>query len=130
MVRKQVVVEESQNRAVTELARQRGVSVSELIRELIDREIARSRNDSVQKAAGTLPLRVIVPFTGWKDHFSSAPWLVHVAPDDGNGLIKESAADTIQVRPVSERRFVTRLGMLSEADVRRIEDGVRLVLGL
>lgn len=81
-------------------------------------------------AAGALPLRVIIPFTGWKDHFSSAPWLVRVAPDDGNGLLKESAADTIQVRSVSEDRFVDRLGVLSEPDVRRIEDSVRLVLGL
>lgn len=54
MIRKQVVIEESQNRAVTELARQRGVSVSELIRELIDREIARGRNDRVRKAAEAL----------------------------------------------------------------------------
>ncbi len=81
-------------------------------------------------AVGALPVRVIVPFTGWKDHFSSAPWLVRVRPDDGNGLTKESAADTMQMRSVSEHRFVDQLGVLGETDFDQIVNGVRLILGL
>ncbi|TVQ28300.1 MAG: type II toxin-antitoxin system PemK/MazF family toxin [Spirochaetaceae bacterium] len=81
-------------------------------------------------ATGALPLRVIVPFTGWKTHFSQAPWLVHVISDRENGLAKDSAADTVQVRSISELRFVERLGVLSASDLGRIEDAIRLVLGL
>ena len=81
-------------------------------------------------AAGALPLRVIIPFTGWKAHFSQAPWLVAISVDGRNGLVKESAADAVQVRSVSELRFVERLGVLSESDLDRIESAVRVVLGL
>ena len=48
-------------------------------------------------AAGALPLRVIVPFTGWKAHFSRAPWLVRIAPDGANGLVKDSASDAVRL---------------------------------
>ncbi|MFW5783136.1 MAG: ribbon-helix-helix protein, CopG family [Spirochaetota bacterium] len=54
MVRKQVVVGELQNEAATELARQRGVSFSELIRELIDREVANRRDEQIQRATEQL----------------------------------------------------------------------------
>lgn len=32
-------------------------------------------------AIGALPLRVVVPITGWKERFSKAPWLVRLEPD-------------------------------------------------
>ncbi len=54
MIRKQVMIEERQNRAATELARQRGLSFSELVRELIDREVAHSKDKQIQKAAEQL----------------------------------------------------------------------------
>ena len=81
-------------------------------------------------AIGALPLRVVVPITGWKEHFSKAPWLVRLEPDSANKLDKASAADAFQVRSVSEARFVDKMGSLSAADMRRVEDAVRIVLGL
>ena len=32
-------------------------------------------------AVGVLPLRVIVPITGWKDQFQDAPWMVKLEPE-------------------------------------------------
>ena len=54
MIRRQVVIEESQNRAVVQLARERGVGVSELIRDLIEREIDRSRSRQIERSAEAL----------------------------------------------------------------------------
>jgi mRNA interferase MazF len=81
-------------------------------------------------AMGALPLRVIVPITGWKERFTNAPWLVRLEPDSANKLDKVSAADAFQVRSVSETRFVDKLGDISAADMTRVEDAVRIVLGL
>ena len=81
-------------------------------------------------AIGSLPLRVVVPITGWKDKFAQATWLVRLEPDETNKLDKPSAADTFQVRSVSETRFVELIGMVSVADMARVEDAVRIVLGL
>jgi len=81
-------------------------------------------------AIGSLPLRVVVSITGWKDKFAQATWLVRLEPDETNKLDKPSAADTFQVRSVSETRFVELIGMVSVADMARVEDAVRIVLGL
>jgi mRNA interferase MazF len=81
-------------------------------------------------AIGALPLRVVVPITGWKDKFAHAAWLVRLEPDVTNNLDKPSAIDTFQVRCVSETRFVDLLGTVSAADMGRVEAAVRIVLGL
>ncbi len=81
-------------------------------------------------AIGALPLRVVVPITGWKDKFAQATWLVRLEPDSTNNLDKPSAVDAFQVRSVSETRFVDLFGKISTADMARVEDAVRTVLGL
>jgi mRNA interferase MazF len=63
---------------------------------------------------GTLGLRVVVPITAWQDRFRDAE----------NNLAKPSTADTFQVRSVSTRRFVRRLGQLSDADFQRVRTGL------
>lgn len=79
-------------------------------------------------AIGVLPLRVIVPLTDWKQDYATAPWLVFVAPDKFNGLAKDSAADTFQVRSVSQQRFVRRLGRLTDQQMSAVTQALALVL--
>ena len=81
-------------------------------------------------ALGVLELRVVVPVTAWQDRFGECDWLVRLAPDSSNNLDKPSAADTFQVRSISTRRFVRKLGQLSDADVNRIAEGLRAVFAL
>ena len=73
---------------------------------------------------GILPLKVIVPFTDWKDRYASAPWMVRIDPDDNNGLSKPSVADGLQVRSVSQQRLVKSLGMLTPLQVAQIVQAV------
>jgi mRNA interferase MazF len=81
-------------------------------------------------AIGALPLRVVVPITRWKESFAQASWLVRLEPDSSNNLDKVSAADAFQVRSISETGFLDRRGILAPADMARVEEAVRTVLGL
>jgi len=81
-------------------------------------------------AIGVLPLRVIVPLTDWKDRYSVAPWLVRIDPDETNGLSKTSAADAFQIRPLSQERFVDRVGQIAEQQMDAILNAICVVLGL
>ncbi len=79
---------------------------------------------------GRLPLRLVVPLTGWRPALGSLTWLVRVSPDPWNGLAKESGADAFQVRSVSVRRFARRLGRLSPLAVRRVAAAIALCVDL
>ncbi|MEX2141800.1 MAG: type II toxin-antitoxin system PemK/MazF family toxin [Pirellulales bacterium] len=80
-------------------------------------------------ALGNLALRVVVPVTAWQDRFAECDWLTRLDPDATNSLDKPSAADAFQVRSVSTRRFVRRLGRLSDGDLTRVMEGVNAVFG-
>ena len=79
---------------------------------------------------GVLPLRIVVPITTWKDHYSQAPWLVKIEPDNKNGLEKQSAADTFQIRSLSVERFIRSIGEIDAKTLSAILDGVKIVVGL
>ncbi len=81
-------------------------------------------------AVGILPLKVIVPITDWKDRYAIAPWMVRLEPDPENGLSKSSAADTFQVRSVSQERFVRQVGKLSSAAMSEITRALAVVLSI
>ena len=81
-------------------------------------------------AIGILPLKVIVPITDWKEHYSIAPWMVRIEPNSTNGLHKLSAADAFQVRSVSQERFVRKLGSLPLQTMDAIGTSLAVVLSL
>lgn len=81
-------------------------------------------------AIGVLPLKVIVPITGWKDRYAMAPWLVRLEPNSENGLSKPSAADAFQVRSVAQERFTRQLGKLSGAAMGEITRALAIVLSI
>ena len=79
-------------------------------------------------AAGRMPLRLIVPLTGWNDVYRRYFWMAHLEPTITNGLIKPSAADAFQTRGASLERFGDRLGMLSEESLSRIARALALTV--
>ena len=81
-------------------------------------------------AVGILPLKVIVPVTDWKDRYQVAPWMVRLQPDSQNGLAKLSAADAFQVRSLSQKRFVRRLGQLTELQMQELTEALAAVLSI
>lgn len=91
-------------------------------------EIQKTRPCVVVSAAGAgrLPLRIVVPITGWNERYARFAWLVRLDPKAANGLAKTSAADAFQVRSVSLYRFVERVGSLPDALVDRIASAIAL----
>lgn len=77
-------------------------------------------------AIGKLPLRMVVPITGWDSRYANAPWLVKVLPLAATGLTKESAADAFQIKSVSLDRFVKRRGEVADAIMDDIASAVAL----
>ncbi len=79
-------------------------------------------------AIGTLALRVVVPITAWQPEFADAPWLVRLEPSSHNGLTKTSAADAFQVKSVSTRRLLRRIGTVSTQELQSIVEAVGTVM--
>jgi len=71
-------------------------------------------------AAGRMPLRLIVPLTGWSENYRGYFWMARVEAPPASGLTKFSAADAFQMRGASLERFGNRLGVLSEETLARI----------
>ena len=79
-------------------------------------------------AIGVLPLRVIVPITSWKESFSGAVWMVKTTPDSDNRLRTVSAIDCFQIRSISTRRFIKRIGFVSSNVLNEIKAAVKAVI--
>lgn len=79
---------------------------------------------------GRLPLKIVVPLTDWKERYEIAPWMIKLIPDSQNKLKKASAADCFQVRSLSEKRFVKKLGKIDGHILNKIKTGLALVLSI
>ena len=77
---------------------------------------------------GRLPLRLIVPLTGWNEGYSHLAWMAYVEPSAANGLTKLSAADAFQTRGASLERFADKLGVLSGEALERIARALALTV--
>jgi len=80
-------------------------------------------------ALGKLPLKIIVPLTDWKEHYSVAPWMIPIAPSVQNGLMKKSSIDCFQIRSVSEARLLKQIGNITFAEVLLVQEGIAKVKG-
>ena len=71
-------------------------------------------------AVGRLPIKLIAPITDWKEYFAPNMWHVRFIPDPANGLTKESAVDTLQLRGMDRQRFLRKLGQVSPTTMEEI----------
>jgi len=94
-------------------------------------EVGKTRPAIVVNPAsvGRLPLRIVVPVTGWAAKYATIPWLVYLKPSNRNGLSKDSAADCFQVKSVSVTRFVDKLGDVRADDIEEISAAIALCVG-
>ena len=82
-----------------------------------------------QDFIGRLPLRIVVPITGWDARYAANPWMVRLGSSKENGLSKESTADTFQIKSVSLDRFSSKLGDLSRERLEEICAAIQLCIG-
>ncbi|MDP3929232.1 MAG: type II toxin-antitoxin system PemK/MazF family toxin [Bacteroidota bacterium] len=78
---------------------------------------------------GVLPLKVIIPITDWKEHYSIAPWMVKIEPNKINGLTKTSSADCFQIRSLAQERLIKKLGTIDSASIFEIKEAIIKVIG-
>lgn len=79
---------------------------------------------------GRLPLRLVVPITDWKAHYSSFPWFVELPATSTNGLSKDSGADAFQTKSISLSRFVDRLGEVTASQLDEVAEAIALCVGV
>ena len=79
-------------------------------------------------AIGILPLKVIVPVTAWKDRYDGAIWMVRIEPDSENNLKKLSAIDTFQIRSISTKRLIRKIGSVSSKILDDVKAAIKAVI--
>ena len=77
-----------------------------------------------------LAIRLVVPLTSWKDHFSENIWHVYIKPSAENGLIMDSAADITQSRWFEVNRFIRRHGRLNALLLQEITAAIAAIIEL
>ncbi len=73
---------------------------------------------------GILPLKMVVPVTDWKEHYSRLSWFTRIEPSNTNGLSKRSGADAFQCRSVSFVRFQKKHGILGSGEMENVIAGI------
>ena len=84
---------------------------------------------SVDTTRATLPVRIVVPITGWDASYNEKPWHVKLLSGTA-GLTKESSADCFGLRTVALDRFRKKKGTLDKGDMENVEAALKMVLSL
>ncbi len=97
-----------------------------------------SKGDEIQKlrpavvistdSFNPLKTKLVVPLTTWQERFSNAQWMFKIVADDSNGLDHDSAADALQLRCVSDERFITKLGVIQASILDEIATAIAIVV--
>jgi mRNA interferase MazF len=97
----------------------------------IGAEIRKARPAVVMSvdSVGRLPLRIVVPITDWKPAYAGYAWFVELPATPGNKLHKDSGADAVQVKSISENRFVSYLGVITAGQIDEIAETIALCVG-
>ncbi len=80
-------------------------------------------NDTV----GKLALKVIAPLTDFKEHYQFIPWMVVLEPSLQNGLKKTSAIDLFQVRSLSQKRLIKKIGFIDKEVIDACKEALDVV---
>ena len=80
---------------------------------------------------GTLPIKLIVPITGWYSSYENFIWLTKIQPNSKNNLTKISAIDALQVRGVDIQRFIPpKMGEISLEQIEEVIASIAAVIEL
>ena len=77
---------------------------------------------------GKLALKIVAPLTDFKEHYRSVPWMVIIEPDTINGLKKISAIDLFQVRSLSQKRLIKKIGAVNNETLFACKESLDIVL--
>jgi mRNA interferase MazF len=75
-----------------------------------------------------LKLAIVVPVTAWSRYWDENPFFVTLEPNSKNGLNKKSSVDCFQIRAISHKRFVKKIGNISNKEINAIKKSIALIL--
>ena len=61
---------------------------------------------------GKLKSKTVLPITGWNEIYKQVPWMIACEPTPQNYLSKPSAIDAFQIRNLSTKRFIKKIGTI------------------
>ena len=76
-----------------------------------------------------LPLKIVVPLIGYKEHHNKS-WLVKINPTLETGLSKDSTADPMHMRSVSNDRIIKTIGSVDDKTYQQIKNAIKIVLDM
>jgi len=82
-------------------------------------------NDDV----GVLPLKIVVPLIGYKEHHNKS-WMVKIINSSNTGLSKDSTADPMHIRSVSHERILKKIGCINDVQYNQLKKAMKIVLNL
>ena len=77
---------------------------------------------------GKLPIKLIVPITDWKEYYAENIWHIKIEANTQNGLSKDSALDTLQLRGVDTQRLIYKIGECSSEIMEEIAAAIAAVV--
>ena len=75
-----------------------------------------------------LKIRLIAPITSWNKEYLGKIWIVNIKPSDFNGLSRESAVDTMQIKGADVQRFVKRRGQFTAGQMDDITAAIAAII--
>lgn len=93
-------------------------------------EIGKTRPAIVvsSNSIGKLPLRIVVPITSWQSKFDSCPWLIKLTKNSSNNLSNDSSSDSFQVKSISNKRFIKKIGSISNQKMKEVINGIKICI--
>ena len=85
---------------------------------------------SACNAQAGLKVAIVVPVTEAQPLWEGNPFFVILNPDAKNGLKKKSAVDSFQIRAISHKRFVGKMGEIPSSTMNAIKTSLALILDI
>lgn len=76
---------------------------------------------------GLLPLKVVAPITDFKRNYENNLWMVTLKPTTKNGLNKKSVIDLFQLRSLSEKRMIKKIGSVDNFYKEKIQEALNII---
>lgn len=78
-----------------------------------------------------LDLLIVVPITKWQERFAKNGyfWMVKIPMDSTNQLRADSAANTFQIKSVSSKRFMSKMGVFTTKQMTLLAATVAYCIG-
>lgn len=72
-------------------------------------------------------IRIVVPITEYKPKHDHFIWVIKITPDKSNCLMKDSVADSMNIRSVDLTRFQQKTGSITIEQLKEILTALQLI---